>query len=182
MRKGGRVALNRKTSPFFSANETALFVYGKWKETLSEEETFALNMALGKLRLASYSVDYRGNTCTLVVKRNDPKIRLSLGEGGKGQVKIAISITAGLADYSKALGVEELADVGDVPDGVFGAAEKKLSATLQTIYEKARNVDCDVFGLQERLIKYKQRKYHRFKDVLLDNISLVTDISFRNVR
>ena len=180
--QGGQGSGEEKNKPVFSARETALFVYGKWRETLNEEETFAVNIALGKLRLASYSVDYLDNTCTLVIKRNDPKIRLKLGEDGKGQVKITLSVTAGLADYSKALGVDELADVGDVPDGVFGAAEKKLSAALHTVYEKARRVGCDVFGLQERLIKYKQRKYHQYKDVLLDNVSLVTDVRFRNVR
>ena len=113
---------------------------------------------MGKLRLASYSVNVFGETCTLTIKRNDPKIRLKLGEDGKGHVKVSITVTAGIADFSKALDVKGLADVGDVPDGAFAAAEKKLSATLNQVYEKARGVGCDVFGLQERLVKYKQRK------------------------
>ena len=171
-----------QNKPVFSARESALFVHGRWKETLSDEETFAVNMALGKLRLASYSVEHLGETCTLTIKRNDPKIRLAVGEEGKGQVKISITVTAGLADFSKALDVKELADAGDVPDGIFGAAEKKLAASLSSVYEKARNVGCDVFGLQERLIKYKQRRYHPYKDVLLDNLSLLTEIKFRNIR
>ena len=168
--------------PVFSARETALFVHGRWKETLSEEETFAVNMAIGKLRLASYSVDVFGETCTLTIKRNNPKLRLIIGKDGKGEVSVSITVTAGIADFSKALGIKELSDVGDVPDGVFAAAEKKLAATLNRVYEKARGVGCDVFGLQERLVKYKQRKYHKYKDVLLDNISFATDIKFRNVR
>ena len=171
-----------QNKPVFSARESALFVHGRWKETLSDEETFAVNMALGKLRLASYSVEHLGETCTLTIKRNDPKIRLAVGKEGKGQVKISITVTAGLADFSKALDVKELADAGDVPDGIFGAAEKKLAASLSSVYEKARNVGCDVFGLQERLIKYKQRRYHPYKDVLLDNLSLLTEIKFRNIR
>ena len=180
--QGGQGSGESQNKPVFSARETALFVYGKWKETLNEEETFAVNMALGKLRLASYSVEYLGETCTLTVKRNDPKIRLKLGKEGKGHVKISLTVTAGLADFSKALDVKELADAGDVPDGVFGAAEKKLAATLNRVYEKARGVGCDVFGLQERLVKYKQRKYRAYRDVLLDNLSLLVDVKFRNVR
>lgn len=171
-----------QNKPVFSARESALFVHGRWKESLSDEETFAVNMALGKLRLASYSVEHLGKTCTLTIKRNDPKIRLNVGKEGKGQVKISITVTAGLADFSKALDVKELADAGDVPDGIFGAAEKKLAASLSSVYEKARKVGCDVFGLQERLIKYKQRRYHPYKDVLLDNLSLLTEIKFRNIR
>ena len=181
-KQGGQGGDENQNKPVFSARKTALFVHGKWKETLSEDETFALNMAMGKLRLASYSVNVFGETCTLTIKRNDPKIRLKLGEDGKGHVKVSITVTAGIADFSKALDVKELADVGDVPDGAFAAAEKKLSATLNQVYEKARGVGCDVFGLQERLVKYKQRKYHKYKDVLLDNISFVADIKFSNVR
>ena len=180
--QGGQGGGESQNKPVFSARETAVFVRGRWRETLTEEETFAVNMAIGKLRLANYSVDVFGETCTLTIKRNDPKIRLKMGKDGKGRVKISITVTAGIADFSKVLGVKELADAGDVPDGVFAAAEKKLVAALNRAYEKARNVDCDVFGLQERLVKYKQRKYHKYKDVLLDNISFVANVKFRNVR
>ena len=180
--QGGQGGDETQNKPVFSARETALFVHGRWKETLTEEETFAVNMAIGKLRLASYSVDVFGETCTLTIKRNNPKLRLIIGKDGKGEVKVSITVTAGIADFSKALAIKELSDVGDVPDGVFAAAEKKLAATLNRVYEKARGVGCDVFGLQERLVKYKQRKYHKYKDVLLDNISFATDIKFRNVR
>ena len=62
------------------------------------------------------------------------------------------------------------------------APEHNLNRIEYTVYEKARSVGCDVFGLQERLVKYKQRKYHQYKNVLLDTISLVTDIRFRNIR
>lgn len=180
--QGGQGSGETQNKPVFSARETALFFYGKWKETLSEEETFAVNIALGKLRLANYSVEYLGETCTLTIKRNDPKIRLVLGESGKGQVKVSVTVTAGVADFSKALDVKELADVGDVPDGIFAAAEKKLAASLSSAYEKARSVACDVFGLQERLVKYKQRKYHKYKDTLLNDISFLADVRFRGVR
>ena len=172
----------KKNKPVFSAGETALFTRGIWRETLNKEETFAVNMALGKLRLASYSVDAFGKTCTLIIKRNTPKIRLDLGKSGKGQVKLSLVVTAGVVDYSKAQGIKDLADVGDVPDGVFAAAEKTLAANLQSAYEKARAVGCDVFGLQERLVKYKQRKYHKYKDVLLDGLTLLTEVKFQNVR
>ena len=181
-KQGGQGGVEPQNKPVFSARESALFVYGKWKDTLTEEETFAVSMATGKLRLASYTVENFENTCTLTIKRNDPKIRLILGKDGSGQVKISITVTAGIADYSKALDVKELADVGDAPDGVFAAAEKKLAATVQSAYEKARNVGCDMFGLQERLIKYKQRKYHKYKDTLLDKITLTVDVKFQNVR
>jgi len=171
-----------KDKPVFSARRTALFVDGKWKGTLTAEETFAVNAATGKLRLASYSVDNNDGTCTLVIKRNAPKIKLSVGKEGQGRLHLEVKMTAGVADYSKALGVKELKDGGDVPDGVFAAAEKKLSAELVTAYEKARAVGCDLFGLGERLVKYKNRAYRKFLDGLLENTSVTATVRFVGIR
>lgn len=168
--------------PVFSARQTALFTDGKWRGTLAAEETFAVNAAVGKLRLASYSVDVDGARCTLTVKRNDPKIKLDVGKDGRGIVKIELTMTAGLADYSKAQDADKIKDVGDVPDGVFAAAEKKLAAELTTAYEKARGVGCDVFGLEEKLVKYKKRAYLKYLDSLLDNTALTATVRFENVR
>ena len=176
---GGEKPQNK---PVFSARQTALFVRGKWRGTLTPEETFAINAAIGKLRLANYSVDYDGQTCTLTVKRNAPKIKLEVGKDGSSRVQVQLTMTAGIADYSKALDVNELADAGDIPDGIFFAAEKKLAAELTTAYEKARKVGCDVFGLEERLVKYKKREYHQHKDSLLEKSSLTVKVRFEGVR
>lgn len=176
---GGEKSQNK---PVFSARQTALFVRGKWQGTLTPEETFAVNAAIGKLRLANYSVDHNGQTCTLTVKRNTPKIKLEVGKDGSSRVQIQLTLTAGIADYSKALDVNELADAGDIPDGIFFAAEKKLAAELTTAYEKARKVGCDVFGLEERLVKYKKRAYHQHKDTLLEKSSLTVKVRFEGVR
>jgi hypothetical protein len=133
-KEGGEKSQNNgekpQNKPVFSARQTALFVRGKWQGTLTPEETFAVNAAIGKLRLANYSVDHNGQTCTLTVKRNAPKIKLEVGKDGSSRVQIQLTLTAGIADYSKALDVNELADAGDIPDGIFFAAEKKLAAEL----------------------------------------------------
>ena len=166
----------------FSAKETALFVRGIWRETLTPEEAFAVNAVIGKLHLASYSVAVKDETCTLTIKHNQPKITLSVGEKGTGSVKIRLTMTAGVADYSKAVDLNKLADVGDVPDGVFAAAEKKLTAELTSAYEKARAVGCDVFAIKERLTKYKNRKYQPKKEEFFNQTTLSVHVRFEGVR
>ena len=168
--------------PVFSARKTALFVGGKWLGTLNAEETFAVNAATGKLRLANYSVENADGSCTLVVKRNAPKIKLSVGKEGQGRLDIQLTMTAGVSDFSKALGLTDLRDGGDIPDGVFASAEKKLASELITAYEKARAVGCDVFGLGERLVKYKNRSYHKFLDGILENTAVTATVHFVGVR
>ncbi len=168
--------------PVFSARETALFVRGRWVERLTDEETFALNAAVGKLRLASYSVKVGEQTCTLSIKRNSSKIRLELGKEGKGILNIRLNVVAGLLDYSKAQDLQETKDMGQIPDGAFFAAEQKLAATLVTVYEKARAVKCDVFRLQERLLKYQRREFFPFKDTVLEDTPLSVKVTFAGVR
>ncbi len=168
--------------PVFSAKETALFVRGRWRETLTAEETFALNAATGKLRLASYSVETEGEMCTLLIKNNRPKIGLNVGKNGKGEVEVSVSLVAGAADYSKAQPLDKIKDVGTPPDGVFGAAAKRLEGLISSAYEKARGVGCDVLQLQERLVKYKRRKYLQHQSTLLDNTTLSVKVRFTGVR
>ena len=171
-----------KQKPVFSAKETALFVNGIWKERLTADETFALNAAIGKLRLASYSVAVNEAACTLSIKHNTSKIKLEVGKEEKSQLKIDLTMTAGLADYSKSLSIKKLSDGGNIPDGVFAAAEKKLAAALHTVYEKARAVDCDIFNVKERLVKYKKRNFHTKKEGILEETSLLVNVCFEGIR
>ncbi len=168
--------------PVFSAKQTALFVRGTWRETLNADETFALNAAIGKLRLANYTVPVDGQTCTLTIKHNLPKVGLNLGRDGRGVLSLRITLVSGITDYSKAQAVEDIRDIGTLPNGVFVAAEKKLSANLITAYEKAKGVGCDVFGIQERLVKYKHRRYGQHKDTLLNDTALDVQVKFERVR
>lgn len=172
----------KQDQPVFSAQETALFVRGKWVETLNAEETFAVNATIGKLRLASYSIKTGEETCTLVIKRNLPKVSLDLGEDGRGVLRVHINMVAGVADYSKAEALENIKDMGSPPDGAFAAAEKKLSSSIITAYEKAKQVGCDVFGLEERLVKYKRRKYFEHQDTLLSDTALDVTVRFDSLR
>ncbi len=172
----------QENKPVFSARETALFVGGVWRETLTAEETFALDAATGKLRLAGFTVEVDGQACTLSVKRNLPEIKLNVGKDGRGQVHVKLQMIAGVADFSKAQAGNQIKDMGGVPDGAFAAAEKKLSSALITAYEKARGVNCDLFQLQERLIKYKKRQYAQYKDTLPFASTLSVEVKFSGVR
>ena len=173
---------SEQNKPVFSASETALFVNGKWVDTLSAEETFAYSVVKNKLQLAPYSVAADENVCTLTFKQNAPKLSLKVGKEGRGNVTIHLTVTAGVLDYSKSLPVEEIADVGDVPNGVFYAAEKKLSAEIHSVYEKARACGCDIFGVQDLLVKKGKRSTHKYKNSILANSTLTVSVRFKNLR
>ena len=171
-----------KEKPVFSAGETALFVNGVRVDKLTVEETFAFNAVDGDLRLAAYTVENDGATCSLTVKRNTPKTKLKLGTDGRATLKIEVVMAAGLLDYSKALSLEGTSDVGEVPSGVFAASEKLLSSQIQTAFDKCRACGCDLFGIGERMQKYENKRYKTLKDSALENSLADVTVKFRNIR
>ena len=168
--------------PVFSASETALFVGGIKKGVFTEEETFAYNAVKNDLKLTSYTVKTEENFCSLSVKNNDSKIKLHYRDGGRATLRIDVIMSAGLLDYSGSLGLENVTDGGDVPSGAFTSAEKLLSSQIVTAFEKCRLCACDLFGVGERMQKYKPRAYKEYKDSLLQNATYEIHVKFRNIR
>ena len=180
----GATATGRKDSedkPVFSARETALFVQGKWVDTLTSNETFALASVLSKLRLASYTLQNGKNACTLSIRRNTPSIKLQENNGAFS-LKVDLDCTAGLLDYAKSQPIEKIADAGDVPKEFFTLAAKKLSGEIEGVYEKCRAANCDLFGVRERLIKYAKRDLHTQENTILENTRVQVFVHFKNVR
>lgn len=180
----GEMPTNQKSTekPVFSARETALFVHGKWVDTLTQTETFALSTLFSKLRLASYTLEEDGRACTLNVRRNTPSIKLQTSDGNHFTLLIELTCTAGMLDYSKSQPIDKIGDAGDVPKEFFTIAEQKLKSEIEGVYEKCRAINCDVFGVRERLIKYAKRRYHTQKDVALSNTRVQVRVRFKNVR
>lgn len=169
-------------NPVFSAGETALFVNGKWVETLQNEETFALGAVLNKLRLAAYSIEHNGKTCSLTIKQNNPKISLHANHEEGFTLHIELSMFAGMLDFSKAQTLDNITDVGDVPKEYFTYAAKKLESEIRTTYEKCKAVECDLFGVRERLIKYERRRFHKQENTAFQNSYADVTVRFRNLR
>ena len=167
--------------PVFSASETALFVKGRRVETLTQEETFATGAALNKLRLASYPVSNGSETCTLTVKRNDPKTYLKVTDMDS-TLHIEITLSAGVLDYSRAQSLENFTDAGNVSEAFFRRAETKLTGELYRVYEKCRTCGCDLFGVRERLIKYEKREFRKKEHGVFQNTDAVISVRFQNVR
>lgn len=180
--QSGQKSTESPQGDVFSARETALFVQGKRVETLNDEETFALDAVIGKLRLAPYTVEREGKICTLSVRRNSPKIKLDVGKNGSADLKIHLALTSGIIDFSEALPVEDIADSGNVPKEYFSQASKKLASEIQRVFEKSKNVGCDLFGVRERIVKYEKHSLKTFADSALKNTVLSVNVTFSDVR
>ena len=155
---------------------------GKQVDVLTADETFALGSVLNKLRLASYTVNREGKTCSLTIKHNAPNIKLRTGKNENFTLDVNVTMSAGILDYSLSQDVEELSSIGNVPMEYFSLAEKKLAGEIQTVYEKCRACGCDLFGVRERLIKYGKRNLHQLESSAFSNTRVNVSVRFRNIR
>lgn len=178
----GKSGEEQSNKPVFSASETALFFDGKRVGTLTKEETFAFNAVKGKLRLAAYSVENGESACTLTIKRNSPKTKFTLSQDGRANYQIELLMTAGLLDFSKSLPLEKTADAGDIPNGAFAQAEKRLAGQIRTLFEKCRTSGCDLFGLTQALQKKENDRFESVRPTLLENATAEISVRFQGVR
>ena len=179
--QGGQAEKSGQEKPVFSANETALFVAGKRVGVLTPEETFAVNATLFELKLASYTVESDKGACTLIVRNNQRKEKLVV-KSDIPAYKIKLTLTAGFADASFSRPLQETKDAGAIPSGVFPQAEKLLASQVKDAFEKCRAVDCDIFGVKERIQKYNAKAYKRLKNTALSSAVLDISVTFQGIR
>ena len=180
--ENGKTTKETADKPVFSARETALFVGGRWVETLTAEETFAISAVLSKLRLASYSVKGEEQSCALNIRRNSPDVQLKpRGEDGFS-LRVEVVMTAGIFDFSASQPIDKIADAGDVPKSFFTLAEKVLASEIEHTFEKCRAVNCDVFGVRELLVKYQKRPLWKKRDTAFQDTRIEVKVRFQNVR
>lgn len=166
----------------FSASETALFKNGVRIGKLTAEESKTFSFVQSKLRLAAYTVELDGVEYTLNVKHNATKTKLSLKDSDRPKFEISITVTAGILDGSNAEDLQEISDMGEIPDGVLKTAEEKLKNSLISLFNKTKETNCDVFDCVQTLKRKEYDEYFTQKDELLQKIEPVVEIKFRNVR
>lgn len=181
-KNGQNTGQEQQDKPVFSARETALFLRGRRVATLTAEETFAYSAVKKSLKLAPFTVQTTENACTLTVKQNESKSTLKVSDDGKASLKIKLTLTTGVLDYSAPLSLDQISDAGDIPTGAFAAAEKKLAAEIASVFEKARVHGCDIFGVRDILIKHKPRSLRRYESTILQNTHPEIQVKFRSVR
>jgi hypothetical protein len=166
----------------FSAKETATFLNGRQTGKLSQEETFAFSAMKSKLKLATYSVESGGETYTLSIKHNAPKIKLRIDENGVPKAELSVTLTAGVLDFSKSESKNTVKDTTHVPKRVLSDAEISLKAQIEQTFQTAKETNCDLFGLTELLKKYENKYFEAYKNDLLARAQPVVNVTFKSVR
>lgn len=173
---------SQEAEKIFKAGDCALFREGKWVGELKDKEAFALYASKNKLRLADYSVDFQGKEYTLNFRVSSPESELKIDENGVPRLKISVKATAGLSDSSSYLPVTELADQGQMPDGLLRHAEKTLKGEITAAFEACRALSCDALELFTKLKRYENEYFPAFQQDLLKRVVLSVEVKIDNVR
>jgi hypothetical protein len=166
----------------FSAAETALFSKGVMTGKLTPEETFAFQTATGKLRLASYTVKNGNENQSLLIKNNQPSVKLTVDKKAVPRLKISVTLTVAVEDTSKSQTLSEITDIGRIPDSLRATAEKTLEQTLFQVFEKSRDCGCDLFEAVGSLKKTENKYFGAYQDELLDRIVPSVRVKLKSVR
>ena len=135
-----------------------------------------------KLKLAAYSVESGGETYTLNIKHNAPKIKLRIDENGAPHAEFSVTLTAGVLDFSKSDTKNVVRDTTHVPRRVLNDAEILLKTQIEQTFQTAKAVNCDLFGLTDLLKKYENTYFEAYKNDLLSRVQPVVHVTFKSVR
>lgn len=150
----------------FSVSTTALFFEGKRQGELNEEETFVLNLLRTRLRNSAYQIATdKGDYC-VNLKQNKGKVRFFI-QDGVPRLQVNLTARASISDRAQASSIKELTSSPILPSEVKRAVEKKLENAYESLFEKCRKTNCDVYGVLDKLRRYENEYFDAYqKDVL----------------
>ena len=181
-KNGSKSGLSEVEETVFSASETALFKNGAMVGKLSKQETLTLAFVKSKLRLALYLVETKDEEHSLSVRRNSTETKLSLVDKTAPKFEIFVEVTAGALDHNRSDKMEDIEKAPEVPKETLRSAEAKLKSDIVQLFEKTKDLNCDIFECVETLKRKEYQEYHKQKGSLLEKISPIVKVSFRTVR
>lgn len=177
--QSGQSGKDQKSSVFYGAC-TAVFYDGKLKTVLTREESFALNLVVGKVRQATLQVPLPDGTA-YALSLTDVKGKINLQtKDNLPRLKIGLNAVARVSDCTVPKSLENIASTNTVREELLQKAEELLARDLSAVFEKCRENQCDIFGALDRLQKYHTTFYNAYKEDLLARIVPTFEIRVRD--
>lgn len=152
----------------FDATNTALFLNGKKVGEFDKKLTNTLNMLTKKVNGSAFAVnDVDGVNYLLTIKRDKSKIKLSADENNLN-LDISIKLYCLISDQTSTLqeGVFMNSDI--IPNKVKRATENMIKQNVLELLSTVKQTRADVLNLKEKLYRFCNKQYSRYKDNYLD--------------
>ncbi len=170
----------QKEEKIFYGACTAVFYDGKLRAVLGQEESFALNLAVGKVRQATLQVPLPDGTVYALTLTNVRAKTTAREENGLPRLQVRLKAVARISDCTTPKDIENIAATNTVRQRLRRGAETILSDALATAFETCRRENCDIFGVADRMRKYHTAFYNACKDTLLQRTAATFEVSVKD--
>lgn len=175
---GGSGGGEKPDTTEFLCNRMAVFDKGHFKGVLGEEETFAFNLLNSEIRHAY--TECTGGDERLVLGLRQCKGGVSLEiESGAPVIKLSFSATAKRVEdeydtESKRKGIRSTSKE-DLKTG-----EENLTKQLTALFERIKELNCDVLNVRDLLYKKHYKYYETLKDSVFEKATLSLDVKLKS--
>lgn len=169
----GSDSQNGKT--VFDARSALLFSHGKYRCTVTPEQTLCFNALNERVTEAFFSVSYdkKGEQINSIVSVNGNEKSINLTfDGGVPKYTARLKLYCKNEEISVSEDSEKLAYYDKASEECLAALSKKVEKELSDMFELSRKNDCDAFELKNLTYRKRPEKYQSFKDNILSLVSV----------
>ena len=160
----------------YDTTTTCLFNGGIYCGKLEKSETLIFNLFIKDSHKTVITVEnttVENKKCNVLLNINKAKISSKvITEKVLPIFEVKMDIVFKIDDINIALDKESLLPIQKIPQNILNDAETKIKTSIENIFEKTKEYDCDIFKLKERLYKYNYDDYEKLKDDILQNVIL----------
>ena len=162
----------------FDATTTALFVKGRKVGELDKNLTNTLNMLTKRVNGSAFAVnDVDGINYLLSIKNSKSKIKVSADQNSLS-VDLSISLYCQISDQTSTINEGVFVNSDVLPDNVKKATENMITQNVLDLLKTSKQTGCDFLYLKEKLYRFCNKQYSRYKDNYLDamKVNIKVDI------
>lgn len=165
----------------FTARKTAIFSNGEFVEVLDENQSFALNILNGDIRLAVLPCLANDTQYTLGLKDTSHSVSLSVKEGVP-ELKLGFKAKAQIRGAKVVIDPKRTLFDDVVKEDVLKSGEEELKARIQKLVDVCVEKNCDVLGAYDSLYKFNYKYYDAFKENLLSKMKVTIDVKLKSAQ
>ena len=164
----------------FDATSTLIFNEGYMVETLTPEETLLFNIkhknSLDTFwSLDDIEIDGKKTSAMLGINEFSKKYKFKV-ENGVPIYTIDLIFFCKFEDANILVDISKLNPTAIIPDEILKLAEKRISKTIDGLFEKLKNSKCDLFQVKDLLYQHHFSHYKKLSKSVLDKLQVQTTV------
>ena len=167
----------------FDATTTALFLGGKMVGELDSDQTLAFNAVTSSFGGTTFSVKdvpFNGQNTNYLLTVNSCNSSVCVVADDYGvNLKIDLKLNCKISDHNADGSNEALSQNKPLPQLVKEKAQKYFKENIEKVIETEISSGCDIFKVKEKLYRFNNKQYSRYKDnflsVLTHSVSVTVE-------